>query len=485
MIFTAAVAFLAYARLLLWHASFAAGGSDSSGYINTARLILTGRIVEPVAALKLLDLPQGFLPVFLPLAFEPGPRPGTMVPFYPPGLPLHIAFSSLVAGWTYGPFIVSPLAALMSLFLVFLLGRELGLSRLFSAAGAAILALCPVFLFIAEQPMSDIVATMWSLAAILFALRSRRREGWAIAAGAAFGMAVLVRPAGVLLLFPLAFALAPRARCVFFFFLGGAPFAAAQLSWNQVAYGNPFRTGYSAILPEGISLANFPDRFRHYGIWLVKMLSPIVVAGWALVVSARRVAWRDRGLLLVWFASFFLFYCFWAPYETWWYTRFLLPAIPALVLGSLLAARDWLRPREGGGGAVLARVLGAAVFVLVLASETYWVRDLGVLQFGEGEKVYAEASRWAETKVPPHALIVSMQMSGALRYYTNLTPVRWDWIEPQQVAALGEHASTHGYQWFALLFPFENEELEKRLPWGWTKVGTLRNATLWRLDSPR
>ena len=485
MLFTAAVAFLAYARLLLWHASFAAGGSDSSGYANTARLILTGRIVEPVVALKMLDLPAGFLPDFLPLAFEPGPRPGTMVPFYPPGLPLHMAFSSLVAGWTYGPFIVSPLAALMSLLLVFLLGRELGLSRLFSAVGAAILALCPVFLFMAEQPMSDAVATMWSLAALLFALRSRRREGWAIAAGAAFGMAVLVRPAEALLLIPLALALAPRGRCLLFFLLGGAPFAAALLAWNQVAFGNPFRTGYSAELPVGLSLANFPDRFRHYGMWLVKLLSPLVVVGWILVVFARRVAWRDRVLILVWFASFFLFYCFWAPYETWWYTRFLLPAIPALVLGSLLVLRDWLRPREERAPGALAPLLAVGALAVVLGSETYWVRNLGVLQFGEGEKVYAEATRWAEAKVSPHSLIVSMQMSGALRYYTSLIPVRWDRIEPGQAAVLEEHARTHGYQWFALLFPFENEELEKRLPWGWTKVGTLRGATLWRLNSAR
>jgi hypothetical protein len=485
VIFTAAVAFLAYAWLVLWHASFVAGSFDSSGHINTARLILTGRIVEPVAALKLLDLPDGFLRAFLPLAFEPGPRPGTMVPFHPPGLPLHIAFSSLVAGWTYGPFIVSPLAALMSLFLIFLLGRELGLSRLICAAGAAMLALCPVFLFIAEQPMSDVVATMWSVAAILFALRSRRREGWAVAAGAAFGIAVLVRPADLLLVFPLALALAPRARSVLFFFLGGAPFAAALLSWNQVAFGSPFRAGNSSDLPVGLALADFPGRLRHYGLWLARMLSPLVLAGWALVVFARRVAWRDRVMLLAWFASFFLFSCFRAPDETWWHARFLLPAIPALVLGSLLAARDWLRPREGGGGGPVAFVLVTAAFAVVLASETYRVRDLGVLRFGEGEKVYAEASRWAETKIPPHSLMVSMEMSGALRYYTSLIPVRWDRIEPEQVPVLRERARTRGYQWFALLLPSENEELERRLPWGWTKVGTLRNATLWQPGSAR
>ncbi len=170
MIFAATAAYLGYAWLLFWHASFSVGGSDSSGYANAARLILTGRVVEPVEALKHLGLPPGFVRAFIPLAFVPGPRPGTMVPFYPPGMPLHVALAGLVAGWNYGPFVVSPLAALVSVFLVYLLGRELGLSRLFSTAGAAVLALCPVFVFMAEQPMSDTVATMWSLAAILFAL---------------------------------------------------------------------------------------------------------------------------------------------------------------------------------------------------------------------------------------------------------------------------------------------------------------------------
>jgi hypothetical protein len=220
-------------------------------------------------------------------------------------------------------------------------------------------------------------------------------------------------------------------------------------------------------------------------MWLVRMLTPLVLAGWVLVGSARRVSWRDRLMLLVWFASFFLFYCFWAAYDTWWYTRFLLPAIPALLLAGLLAARDWLRPREGAGGRPLRLLLVFAAFAFVIASETYRVRDLGVLQFGEGEKVYAEASRWAERKVPPYSLMVSMQMSGALRYYTSLIPVRWDRIEPEHLPVLREHARAHGYQWFALLFPTENEELEKRLPWGWTKVGTLRNATLWQLSSAR
>jgi len=482
LIFVASAAFLAYAWLLFWHASFSVGGSNSSGYANAARLILAGRVVEPVEALKHLELPPDFVRLFIPLAFEPGPRPGTMVSFYPPGLPLHIAFAGLVAGWNYGPFVVGPLAALVSVFLTYLVGRELGLSRLFSTAGAAVLALCPVFLSMAEQPMSDIVATMWSLAAILFALRSRRREVWAAAAGAAFGFAVLVRPTDALLLIPLVFAIRLRLRTLLWFLLGCAPFAAAYVAWSQLAFGNPLRTGYSGP-GGGFFPSSFPERFRHYGVWLGKLVSPLLLAGWALLAMDRRVNARDRFLLLFWFGSFFLFSCFRETSKAWSDTRYLLPAIPALILASLLVARDGLSPQRGGRRVLLRRSLAALALAIVLAFEYSWIRDLKVLRFGERERVYPDASRWAESKVPPRSLVVSMQMSGALRYYTNLTPVRWDWIQPGQIPLLRERARAEGYQWFALLFPFENEDFQKRLPWGWTQMGALREVTLWRLDS--
>ncbi len=67
------------------------------------------------------------------------------------------------------------------------------------AGASAILAACPVFVFQAIQPMSDVVATFWVLAAVLCALLSRDDRRWALAAGFCFGAAVLVRPSNVLL----------------------------------------------------------------------------------------------------------------------------------------------------------------------------------------------------------------------------------------------------------------------------------------------
>ena len=39
--------------------------------------------------------------------------------------------------------------------------------------------------------------------------------------------------------------------------------------------------------------------------------------------SDRRLGRSDRAMLAAWFGLFLLFYCFWGPYEAWWFTRYL------------------------------------------------------------------------------------------------------------------------------------------------------------------
>ena len=466
--------------MLFWHASFAVGGSDSSGYANAAKLITMGRAVAEVEGLEQLDLPDSFLHAFIPLGFVEGHAPKTMAPSYPPGLPLHFAFAAMTGGWNYGPFLVNPFAALLCLFLLYLVARELGLSRLFSAAGAAVLALFPTFIFQAEQPMSDVVATMWTLAAVLFALKSRRRDAWAAAAGAAFGMTVLVRPVDFLMFLPLLFVLRPRVRTLAFFVVGGLPLAAFFLAWNRAAFGSPFTSGYS--VGGGLLLRAFPGHLRSYVYWLSALLSPIVPIGWLLLPANRRVALRDRALLFLWFLVFFLFYCFWDVDGAWWYTRYLLPGVPALILAALLVARDGLAVSRGGRGAVLRRCLAGLALAVVLAVEQRGIVRQGVLGIGEGEKVYADASHFAERNVPSGSFVVSMQFSGALRYYTGLLPVRYDWLEPATSATLREHARARGRALYALVGPFEVDQFRERIPASWTKVGAVRDITLWKAE---
>ncbi len=73
-----------YGGLLVRANSFTAGGADSSGYLNAARLFAQGRVSERIEILGRLGLPSSDRDLFLPLGYRPGARPDTMAPLYPP-----------------------------------------------------------------------------------------------------------------------------------------------------------------------------------------------------------------------------------------------------------------------------------------------------------------------------------------------------------------------------------------------------------------
>jgi hypothetical protein len=479
------VAAVGYGGLLIWKTSFAVGGSDSSGYANTAKMIAGGHIVAPVEGPGRLDLPDRFNRAFIPLAFEPGQQPRTMVPYYPPGYPLHLAAAGVFGGWEYAPFLVSPLAALLLLWATYALARELSLSRPLASIASAILGGCAVLLFQAVQPMSDVVAAAWATASVLFALRARRRDAWAVLSGAALGMAVLTRPTNILLVVPLAFALPWRPKAVTLFAAAGLPFAAFHMAWNAKAFGSPWRTGYSGQL-DGFAWGNFPERFVHYGRTLGQMFSPLVPLGWLGAGVDRLLPGRDRALLLAWFASYFGLYCFWGPYETWWYARYLLPALPALVIAAVAVARDLLRRLAGVSPGPLRTRLALAgavlLFAVVALAERRSIRDWKPLEITEGQRIFPLSMDLVRSQVPDRSLIVSMDLSGALRYYTNFQPVRWDWLEPADFAVVRAKAESKGYRLYALLFPWEEKELAAHAPGKWKRVGTVGNVILWELE---
>ena len=474
----AASALAAYAVLLVAANSWIAGGSDSSGYLNEARLLARGKVSEDIGALALLGLPAGDSEpgIFIPLGYRAGPLPGTMVPTYPPGLPLHMAILGAIGGWNVAAFLAGPIGAVASLLLLFGVAREIGLSRGLATAGAVILAVSPIFFGMAVQSMSDVPATAWVLAAIYFALRARRRPGWAWVAGAAFGVAVLVRPTNALALIPLLFALPAGRGAILSALAGGAPFAAFLLLFNHAAFGSAMATGYSGMLRRTMSPAHVLPQIRHYAFWLPALLTPLLPLAWLGISFDRRVARRDRALLLTWFGAFFAFYCFYELYEDWWSVRFLLPGIPAIVLAALFVARDVRLPARA------KRLLGIAALAAVVAGSVAWIARFQLLRMARGDVAYRDASRRAARFVPSRSLIAAMQMSGALKYYADRPILRWDYTSPERFADLRQGAAERGVALYALLWPFEVEEFQKHLPGDWQPVARWREVVLYRLD---
>jgi hypothetical protein len=475
-----------YGYVLVSNASYAVGGSDSSGYANIARSILRGETVRSVDELEKLDLPPQYARLFVPLGYQQIPGSRAMRPTYPIGFPLHITAGVLIAGWNYGPYLVSPLSAVLCLAMICLLGLELGLPRGFSIAGAAMLAASPTFIFMAEMPMSDVTAALWSVVAIFASLRSGKRAAWALLAGSAFGMGFLVRPSGILLLVPLSFCLAMNRRTLLFFILGGLPLAALFFGFNLVTYGNPLQTGYvSTGHIDLMTSTGFAARFKFYAYWMSATLSSLLLLGWLGAAVNRKLSRRVRAALIGWFGSFLLFYSFYDIYDDWWYTRFLLPAYPALILGALLSARDFFelfRNRfSERNRARLKWVALAALLAASLGAALEYDKRFKVFNLGKGESVHPNACRMADRAMPDRALVVSVEMSGALKFYTGRPIIRWDQVEQPQWQLLRKQAEAQRFEFYALLMPQEVEDARNRMPGKWGQIGSYRHITLWHI----
>ncbi|MFM9091810.1 MAG: glycosyltransferase family 39 protein [Verrucomicrobiota bacterium] len=234
---------------------------------------------------------------FTPVGFFPrGGPPGDLVPTYPSGLPLQFAAASRLLGWTAGPLLVLVAAALGAVALTYLLGRELGLTPALAATGAALLAVNPVFVFTSLQPLSDTVATTWVLAAAWAAVRARVHRGWALAAGAAFALAVLVRPTNLLLGPAVALLIGRDWRRLLLLAAGGLPGAAWLAGYQHALYGHALASGYGDIFAAFGWQYGAPTA-RHFGAWLARLLPPVLLG---LVVQA----------------GFFLLR--WRPEDRWW-----------------------------------------------------------------------------------------------------------------------------------------------------------------------
>ena len=472
-----------YCGFLAANSTIVAGGSDSSGYLNSARLLAAGRLQAD------LRVPVEFGPQaaldrshFTPLGFFSYAGNPRLTPTYPSGLPLHFALGSRIFGWRIGLLVIEIGAAFGAIVLCYAVARELGLGGWFATAGAVTLGLCPVFLFSSIQPLSDTLATLWCLAAMLAALRSRRTAGWAGACGAALGIAVLVRPTNIVLLPALVVVLGFDWRRLGLAILGGLPALVWLALYNRALYGGVLRSGYGD-LQDAFALHNAWPTTRHFAHWLVLLLPAILVG--LPFAAIMRPAGRGRHLtaLALWFGAITgLYACYEVSHEVWWCLRFILPGIPALIIGGLLGLETismlipvrWAdRYRIG-----VALMLGG----WAIGGSWYWTRKLGVQYIRGYEQVYADATHAAKAQLPPNALVVAFHLSGALYYYTEFPVLRWDTADTADFAHYAALAQKTGRPICAVLYDVEvSDALHGHFPGAWERIGTVKNVGLWRL----
>ena len=469
--------FAVYALFLALHVGAFAGGSDSSGYLNNARLLADGRTSVTQRIPPGLNLAQFDDFTFIPLGFRPLPN-RKMVPTYPIGLPLALAASAQIVGWRLAPHVVMVASTLLAVALMLPLGRAGGLSPGWSAFGALLLAASPLTTNMSLQLMSDVPAMAAATGTILCAWRSRFQRHWAFAAGLLFAVGVLIRPSNVILIGPVAVCLGLDVRRWALFGLGGLPGATTWCVYSYFAYGNPLASGYSGDLGTKFTFGAVPLTFVNFARWLPVLLTPVGLLAAALPWTGRRS--RFAWMLTAWIVAVFGFYLgYWHTHEKWWYLRFLLPAFPACLVGGLWVVRElWTRFAPARLRAPLRiRSIAIAAVLVALVHGIVWHERLGAHTLRAGESVYAEACAWTRSHLPAGATILAMQTTGALAYYTEFDLVRWDTLNPERFARVTAAARPL----YAVLFPFETTDaLVTHAPGRWTQIGAVRHVTIWQ-----
>lgn len=474
-----ALSFAGYGVFLARYTASFAAGSDSSGYFNSARLLSEGRFHASVRVPAGQHHTAFGLMTFQPLGFIIDENAARMMPTYPTGLPLHLLAASWFAGWRHAATIVNIFAALGSGLVLWGLARHVQLSASWAAAGLVLFWFCPLTLYASLQPMSDLVATLWCLAALYAALRSREHWCWSLQAGVGVSLAVLVRPTNVLLMLPLALALGWNFRRYLPFVLGGLPGGVFFCFYNWKAYGSPLVTGYGDV-STAFSTGFVLPSLAHFAWWIPALLSPLVCAALAapFISSVRCREFAVLGLWAGLLTGFYAFYVF--SGETWWYLRFILPAFPVFLLAALVVLQQvWRRLTIP----LAANLVLAAVVAFGVVWQTRLTRRLDVLNIPVGEAHYLDAANWARDHLPPESALFCMQVSGAFFFYTPFLIIRWDQALASRMTELFALLQEQKRPVYAVLYDFEKTDAFARLGGRWKPIATVGRATVWQLET--
>ncbi len=457
-----------------------AGGSDSSGYLNAARLLLEEKFITAVPPIEGLSLPAWNPHFQQPLGFHVDQATGSLIPSYAIGLPLHLILASVFVELDYAAILVNAALVVAAGGLMVAMARRFGLPWAWSLASAALLWASPLYVMSALQPMSDHPSLVWVTAAIWLSLKSRDRWPWAFAAGFAVAVAVLVRPTNLFVMLPVAVALAPQWRAWIALASGGLP-GAVFLGWlNFSLWGSPFRTGYGTIT-ELLSPAYVPHNALHFALWLFLLLSPPVALAALGLPWLRRSSPLFTRVVVGWCAAFVGFYLFYFHSgELWWYLRFILPMFPAMILAGVLVAHHAFQQPFA---LRLQRWLPAALLVVALGWEVTLCRRLNVHHLKRVDMAYPLSAEWAKKNLPRNAILLQFQASGAFTYYTDFTVVRWDLLDADTSWPLLQNAARAAHRpIYATLFDYETTPaLELKIPGSWQRIAQVRHMEIWQL----
>jgi len=161
---------------------------------------------------------------------------------------------------------------------------------------------------------------------------------------------------------------------------------------------------------------------------------------------------------LAFISAVFACYVFYAPFDAWWYLRFLLPAFGPLAVLTAVGIVS-ISTRVAGR----ARLLAVAAVVAVLGWHgVRYAIDHSTFMMKRGEQKYAAVGNYIATRMPERAVFLSIQHSGSVRYYSGRLTIRFDWIDPKWLDRALDDLRSRGYHPYFLLEEFEEQQFRER-----------------------
>jgi hypothetical protein len=167
---------------------------------------------------------------------------------------------------------------------------------------------------------------------------------------------------------------------------------------------------------------------------------------------------REVAILIAYALSAVLLYLVYLPFDQWWYLRFMIPAIP-IVLLLCAEAVAWLTQWS-------TAVRAAALMALLLAGGTHAVQfadSKDILTNADAEKRrYLDAAVYVDATLPSDAVVLAMQHSGSIRYYTGRLTMRWDVLDAGSLDTAVAALHARGVPVYAAVESWEEEDFRRR-----------------------
>ena len=227
-------------------------------------------------------------------------------------------------------------------------------------------------------------------------------------------------------------------------------------------------------------------RFPNVGTsaWLATLWG-VVSRAHVLVLSLPFVLWRPRRLgfqlgttlehwrmlllMLIANCGVIAAYLPYVPFDDWWFLRFWLPALPALIaLAVSLPVVAWRAgaqaeaPADVSTAATLASAAAVVAAVALAGWQAGVARDRGVFTLADSERKFVSAGEYVRSALPHNAVVLTIWHSGSVRYYGQRPSVVWDAFSVEQWPAVLGALERQGREPFLLLEDWEREAFRER-----------------------